>query len=87
MATRNSSGRKETELIDTISAGIHQLEAMLVITYGDPEGAFHSMSADLRDRYLWACHEKIAGVRQAWIELLDERLRKRDLLKSKGGAA
>lgn len=74
MADRNS---RELDLHNTISAGIDQLEAMLVITYGDPEGQFHQMSAELRDRYLWACYDKIAAVRKAWNELTDEGLHKR----------
>lgn len=88
MAERNSSGRNERELFDAITAGVHQLEAMLVITYGDPDGQFHRMNDDLRDRYLWACADKIAAVREALDELTDDRLRKRGLLpKAKGGAA
>lgn len=91
MATRNSSDTRNTrelDLHDTIGAGLDQLEAMLVITYGDPDGTFHTMNAELRDRYLWACYDKIAAVRKAWNELTDEGLRKRGLLpKAKGGAA
>jgi hypothetical protein len=84
MADRNSSGRTELALIDEISADIHQLEALPSLTYyGDPGGAFQTMNADLRDRYLWACHDRARAARDAWLRLMDERLRQR---KAKGGA-
>lgn len=81
MADRDSSGRKETDLIDEISTSVHQLDAMLMVIVGSD--TFTTMSTALQTNYLWACHDKIRAVRDAWTALIDERLRQR---KAKGGA-
>jgi hypothetical protein len=82
MTDRDSSGRKETDLIDEISAGVHQLDAMLAVTLGEGVN-FTSMSADLQVNYLWACHDRLKAVRDAWLELMDQRT----LAQRRGGAA
>jgi hypothetical protein len=77
--------RTERE-IDALSSDIDQLEAMFILAHGDPEGAFDSMRADLRAKYLWACSDKMTAIREAWIALLDDRSRQR-AVRAKGGAA
>lgn len=78
--------RTEREIVDALSSDIDQLEAMLILAHGDPEGAFDSMRADLRTKYLWACSDKMTSIREAWIALLDDRRRER-AVKAEGGAA
>lgn len=40
---------------DTLTRKLCQLEAMLVLSYGDARQAIDEMNDSLRDHYYWAC--------------------------------
>lgn len=58
-----------------VNAGLDQLDAMLQLIYGGGQETFESMDALSRDRYLWACHDRLRQVRAAWRVIVEGALR------------
>lgn len=69
---------KRSEIRDQIHCRIGQLEAQLVMTYGEQGEAFRNMSDALQDSYMWACGMAIREIQQLWKILTDKRQEESD---------
>ena len=60
MANETVSDEVAGAAFDALHAKLKQLQAMLLMTYGEANESFSSMNKEMRDNYLWAC-ENMAG--------------------------
>ena len=73
-ANFDSCTSRRLDLEDTIAANVAQLDAMLVMTYGDAGDDFRRMNDKIVDAYMWACADKASTIRRALNELTDLRI-------------
>ena len=58
-----NTGVSDTDLRSLIGARMTQLDAMLVMTFGECGESLRAMSGSLQDNYMWACSSMLDEIR------------------------
>lgn len=55
----NHTTCKVGDALETIDTKLAQLQALLMMTFGEAQDSFDSMNDTLRGNFMWACHNLV----------------------------